>query len=174
MSAKYILSLNNHSSTLDLVGGKGVSLSRMVSAGLPVPDGFHITTSAYRRFVDENGLLPRVLKALEDEDKTLSEFISEVPQYPTLRENVACKDEVKHKVVEEVEDELRSVFPRFNHVSTVDGVRLALEDGWILIRASGTEPVLRLTVEGESLKKARQIMEKGMMRVKKLIGAVGK
>ena len=123
-----------------------------------------------------DGILSSVLllKALEDEDKSLSEFVSEVPQYPTLRENVACKDEVKHKVVEEVEDGLRSVFPRFNHVSTVDGVRLALEDGWILVRASGTEPVLRLTVEGESLKKAREIMEKGMMLVKKLIGEVKK
>lgn len=123
-----------------------------------------------------DGILSSVLllKALEDEDKSLSEFISEVPQYPTLRENVACKDEVKHKVVEEAEDRLRSVFPRFDHVSTVDGVRLALEDGWILVRASGTEPVLRLTVEGESLKKAREIMEKGMMLVKRLIGEVGK
>jgi len=123
-----------------------------------------------------DGILSSVLllKALEDEDKSLSEFISEVPQYPTLRENVACKDEVKHKVVEEAEDGLRSVFPRFDHVSTVDGVRFALEDGWILVRASGTEPVLRLTVEGESLKKAREIMEKGMMLVKRLIGEVGK
>jgi len=123
-----------------------------------------------------DGILSSVLllKALEDEDKSLSEFVSEVPQYVTLRENVACKNEVKHEVVEKIEERLRSVFPSFKHVSTVDGVRLAFEDGWILVRASGTEPVVRLTVEGESLKKAREIMEKGVMLVKRLIGKVGK
>jgi phosphoglucosamine mutase len=121
-----------------------------------------------------DGILSSVLllKALEEKDKTLSEFISEVPQYPTLRENVACEDDVKHKVVEEAEDGLRSVFPRFDHVSTVDGVRLALEDGWILVRASGTEPVLRLTVEGETPRKAREIMKKGVAVVQELIEEV--
>ena len=35
--------------TLELVGGKGASLARMVAAGSPVPDGFTVTTIAYRR-----------------------------------------------------------------------------------------------------------------------------
>ena len=30
-----------------------------------MPDGFHVTTAAYRRFVDENNLQPRILAALE-------------------------------------------------------------------------------------------------------------
>jgi pyruvate,water dikinase len=47
------------------VGGKGSSLARLVAAGLPVPDGFHVTTAAYRRFVADNGLQPAILAALE-------------------------------------------------------------------------------------------------------------
>jgi phosphoglucosamine mutase len=123
-----------------------------------------------------DGILSSILllKALEDEDRSLSEFVSEVPQYVTLRENVACKNEVKHEVVEKTEEKLKAVFPKLKRISTVDGVRLALEDGWILVRASGTEPVVRLTVEGESLKKAREIMEKGVILVKRLIWKVVK
>ena len=51
-----------------------------------------------------DGILSSVmlLKALEDEDKSLLEFIAETPQYQILRENIACKNEVKHKVVEKV------------------------------------------------------------------------
>ena len=51
-----ILSLDSDQATLEQVGGKGASLARMAGAGLPVPPGFHITTYAYRRFVEENHL----------------------------------------------------------------------------------------------------------------------
>jgi pyruvate,water dikinase len=40
----------------------------MANAGLPVPDGFHVTTAAYWRFVDENTLQPRILKVLQGVD----------------------------------------------------------------------------------------------------------
>jgi phosphomannomutase len=64
------------------------------------------------------------------------------------------------------------VFPENTELSTVDGVRLSLEDGWIFIRASGTEPVIRLTVKGESLRTAKKIMEKGVMLVEQSAGKV--
>jgi len=123
-----------------------------------------------------DGMLSSVLllKALEDENKELSEFIAETPQYRTLRENVACKNGIKCKVMEKVEESLKSVFPMYRQLSIVDGVRLTLEHGWILVRASGTEPLIRLTVEGESLKAAKEIMEKGVMLVKGLVEEVEK
>ncbi|HEY2592587.1 MAG TPA: PEP/pyruvate-binding domain-containing protein, partial [Chloroflexota bacterium] len=43
------LPLASDQATLDLVGGKGASLARLAAAGLPVPDGFLLTTAAYRR-----------------------------------------------------------------------------------------------------------------------------
>ena len=68
MSTKYILSLDVQSSTLEVIGGKGVSLARMANAGFPVPGGYHITTLAYRHFVEENNLQPRILEILERVD----------------------------------------------------------------------------------------------------------
>jgi phosphoglucosamine mutase len=106
------------------------------------------------------------LKALEEENKSLREFVAEVPEYVTLRENIACKNDLKHKVVASIEKGLKSAFPEYMDFSTVDGVRLALKSGWVLIRASGTEPLIRLTVEGESLKAAKDIMSKGIALVK--------
>ncbi len=56
-----ILTLDSPQAVLEQVGGKGASLARMAAAGLPVPAGFHITTDAYRRFLEENHLGGRIL-----------------------------------------------------------------------------------------------------------------
>lgn len=56
-----ILKLDSPDVTLDLVGGKGASFARLAVADLPVPPGFHITTHAYRRFIDENHLGDSIL-----------------------------------------------------------------------------------------------------------------
>ena len=67
----YIISLSDFQATLENVGGKGMSLAKMIGAGFPVPDGFHITTESYRAFVDSNNLQARILAALKDVDPTL-------------------------------------------------------------------------------------------------------
>lgn len=66
----YILPLHSPQAMLELVGGKGASLSRLAAASLPVPDGFFVTTTAYRRFVKENNLQTEILAALEAIDSS--------------------------------------------------------------------------------------------------------
>lgn len=63
-----VLPLADPQATLEIVGGKGASLARLSTAGLPVPSGFHVTTAAYRQFVAENDLQPGILAALEAVD----------------------------------------------------------------------------------------------------------
>ena len=63
-AAAVVLALDDSAATLERVGGKGASLARMAAGGLPVPPGFHITTSAYRRFVDASGLQKIILAAV--------------------------------------------------------------------------------------------------------------
>ncbi len=109
------------------------------------------------------------LRALELENKKVSEFVSAVPEYITLRENIPCSNQVKGKIIADIEGNLKLAFPDYKDVSTVDGVRLALKDGWLLVRASGTEPLIRLTVEGESKEKARVIMAKATVLIKNQI-----
>jgi pyruvate,water dikinase len=62
-SGPFILGLDSPEATVESVGGKGASLARLSAAGLPVPPGFHITTGAYCRFVDENHLGKAIVAA---------------------------------------------------------------------------------------------------------------
>ncbi|WP_425307660.1 PEP/pyruvate-binding domain-containing protein [Ammonicoccus fulvus] len=64
---------------LPLAGGKGANLGELLAAGLPVPDGFVLTTDAYREFIATNGLQPRIdslLASADPADPTATEAVS--------------------------------------------------------------------------------------------------
>jgi phosphoglucosamine mutase len=110
-----------------------------------------------------DGLLSAALflKALEDEGASVSEFVGKVSQYITIRENVACSNDIKTSIVTAIAATIKDVFRRsYTDFSNIDGVRLAFKNCWLLIRASGTEPLIRITVEGESDIVAKELMHK--------------
>jgi phosphoglucosamine mutase len=109
-----------------------------------------------------------LLQALDEEQQELSEFVAEIPQYVTRRQKVPCKTEAKDERMKRVKDELPTLFPGYKEISTIDGIRVTLDKGWILIRASGTEPLIRLTVEGESDNNAETLMEQGLVLLKSI------
>jgi phosphoglucosamine mutase len=107
-----------------------------------------------------DGLLSafKLLEALEESEMTLSQFVSEAPEYPTKSAKVEVKD--KARIMKVVEGGYRHAFGEAE-VNRVDGVRLQLPEGWILIRASGTEPLIRLTAEGRDEKATTSLLERG-------------
>ena len=100
----------------------------------------------------------KLMAALDVEGKNLSEALKDISDYPTLRTKVECPDLDKGKAMEGVSSSYGSGFGEVKEVSTVDGVRMELEDGWVLIRPSGTEPILRITVEARSDKRAEELL----------------
>ena len=96
MKLNYIIPLSDPDATLDLVGGKGASLAKLIVAGLPVPEGFHVTTAAYQRFVEENSLQSPLMEALEGVDlsqpstlESVSERIEELFAHSQIPPDVA-------------------------------------------------------------------------------------
>ena len=118
-----------------------------------------------------DGLLSavRLMQALDSDGKTLSQFISGIPEYPTLRAKVTCPNSEKDAAMGSISD-LGKEFGEVTDISTVDGVRLQLEDGWVLIRPSGTEPIIRITVEAHDDERAKGLLETTKNFVQSVLG----
>jgi phosphoglucosamine mutase len=116
-----------------------------------------------------DGLLSalKLLEALQEKEMTLEEFFTQSPVYPLRREKIGCPNEKKTALLEFISMNYRYKFNNVQSVNNIDGIRLELEDGWLLIRPSGTEPIIRITVEAKNLERVKEYMEKGTSLVEK-------
>ena len=60
-SMAYTLALKAPDAGLEMIGGKGSSLAKLTAAGFTVPDGFTVTTDAYKASVEHNNLQEHIL-----------------------------------------------------------------------------------------------------------------
>ena len=96
------------------------------------------------------------LAALISRRGSLSELVDEIDQYPIRRESRQVDDKAA------VMDRVRSAaVDRYDETGELDGVRIEFDDGWLLVRASGTEPVVRLTAEARAPERADALLETG-------------
>ena len=90
----------------------------------------------------------------------LSELLDQIPSYPNIREKITCSKEAKVKVMENMEELLKEAFDDIRDVNSIDGVRLTFEDdSWVLVRPSGTEDYIRITLESRDEARAESIKE---------------
>lgn len=50
-------------------------------------------------------------------------------------------------------------------LDTTDGVKIWYEDGWVLIRPSGTEPIFRIFAEAKKQERAEELLQEGLNMV---------
>jgi phosphomannomutase/phosphoglucomutase len=98
----------------------------------------------------------RLLEILAKSDKTILELLGDVPKtFSTPEIRVDCPEDRKFPLVARVTESFRGEFP----IVDVDGVRVIFPDGWGLVRASNTQPVLVLRFEARSEQRLREIRD---------------
>jgi phosphoglucosamine mutase len=90
----------------------------------------------------------------------LSELVDSIPVYPLLRGSISSNGMDMLRL----EANLMALEPL--SVSNTDGIRLSFNDGWLLVRPSGTEPKIRLTAEAKTEARAKQLYDRGLKAVK--------
>ena len=85
----------------------------------------------------------------------LDTLVDELPSYPIRRDAIEV-DGPTDLMVSVTE----TLLERYADVSTLDGVRVATDDGWFLVRASGTQPLIRLTAEATTAVEADRLLER--------------
>ncbi|WNG50732.1 phosphomannomutase/phosphoglucomutase [Archangium minus] len=114
----------------------------------------------------------RLLEILTHEKAKLSELLADVPKTfasPELR--VDTVEEKKFEIVKRATEWLRQAG---HALVDVDGVRVTFPDGWGLIRASNTQPILVLRFEArtpERLEEIRQLIEGTVEKMQREVGA---
>jgi len=110
----------------------------------------------------------RLVELLSKTDRRLSQLLEDVPRtFITPEIRMDCPDEIKFQVVEKVKEELRKEYP----IIDVDGVRVQFGDGWGLVRASNTQPVLVLRFEAPTEDRLQEIKKGVEERVRSAISS---
>jgi phosphomannomutase/phosphoglucomutase len=98
----------------------------------------------------------RILELVAKADQPISQMLADLPKMHNTPEiRIDCPDHLKFEVVKEVKEYFRSKFD----VIDIDGVRIEFDDGWALLRASNTQPVLVLRFEAKSEAKLQEYQE---------------
>jgi phosphomannomutase len=96
-------------------------------------------------------------------------FFQGIPRLFFKKAKVSCANELKESVMAQVKEKAR-LFAS-DETTTLDGLRLQFADSWMLIRPSGTEPVIRVISESMSQKQTDELISKGKKLVQSLVEA---
>ena len=95
----------------------------------------------------------KVLEIMTERGKKISELVKEIPKRYMDKTKVTCRD--RDATMQQIRSSVEG------NIDTTDGVKIWYDDGWLLIRPSGTEPIIRIFVEAETKRRARDLLEAG-------------
>ena len=107
--------------------------------------------------------LALMLDLLAFTDNTLSDQISKLPPSFTTKDKIQCSSQDAKQII----SSLKTEFPESD---LSDGIKIIIDSkNWVMIRPSGTEPIIRIYAESESQEKLEALMIKFLQKVKSII-----
>ncbi|MCA1813469.1 MAG: hypothetical protein LC624_05910, partial [Halobacteriales archaeon] len=111
--------------------------------------------------------IARMLELMAQTGKPMSSLLADVPKYANVKQKVHVSDAAKPRILE------RFAAQQKGKVDTTDGIKVLHDDGWVLVRASGTEPLIRIFGESKREDRARQLVEESKASIERLAKELG-
>ncbi|MCI4331757.1 MAG: phosphoglucosamine mutase [Thermoplasmata archaeon] len=107
-----------------------------------------------------------VLDLLARTGQSLADAVRDLPSYILIKEKIGCPVDRREEVLQRVIARMTQAGDR---VVTLDGVKVFRPQGWILLRPSGTEPLIRVFAEAKDELSARQLAQEGLDLVRSIV-----
>jgi len=104
-------------------------------------------------------------EAVSSSGMKASELDAALPKYYQYKQRAECPNEMKQKVLQTLAEKFSSY-----ELDRKDGLRITFDDGWLLLRPSGTEPLFRCFAEARTGERAKELVELGMKELKSALG----
>jgi phosphomannomutase/phosphoglucomutase len=148
--------------------GHSLMKSKLHESGAPIAgemSGHMFFSEGYFGFDDALFAAGRLLRYVASTGQTLGALVDSIPSYfSTPETRLECPEERKFEIV----DELRREFASRYRVIDIDGARVEFGDGWGLVRASNTQPVLVVRFEARTPARLEEIRRIFMEPLKRL------
>ncbi|OYT27695.1 MAG: phosphoglucosamine mutase [Candidatus Altiarchaeales archaeon ex4484_96] len=105
-----------------------------------------------------DGVYTAALTAKMVSENRFYEILDLIKEYPTSRLKLPCAESDKKRIMDLVSHKASKLDYELN---TIDGVRLSSDEGWFLIRPSGTESFIRITAEAQTKKQLNSLLKVG-------------
>ena len=108
--------------------------------------------------------LALLLELLASSNKSISEELGNLPQSFTTKDKISCKKEDIDVIISKLSNE-------FPNADTTDGIKIVFDKkNWIMVRPSGTEPIIRIYGESDSEKNLETLMTEYIQKIKSFLG----
>jgi phosphomannomutase len=132
-----------------VLGGEG-------SGGITVPE-IHLTH-------DSAAAIGLILEHLAQSGERISDLLQRLPRLATLKHNVPVEPHRLYSLLQEFRAAVEQEGLTFD---TTDGIKVTLPDGWVHVRASNTESIIRIIVESKAKAKAAELLDWARDRIRK-------
>ena len=148
--------------------GHSLIKQRLQETGAPLAgemSGHMFFAEGFFGFDDALFAAGRLMKYVASTGRSLDELVASLPQYfSTPETRLECPEERKFEIPEALKREFAAKY----RVIDIDGARVEFGDGWGLVRASNTQPVVVVRFEARTAERLAEIQESMMGPLRRL------
>jgi len=110
-----------------------------------------------------------VLQLMAQTGKGVSELVCGIPTYVMIKTKFPCPAEAVGGILQKAREALSA--EKGAHFNEADGLRADLEEGWVCVRASNTEPIARIIAEAKTRPQAEALIRQVRQAADAVLGS---